>query len=46
MSLCATLAQFKGTQAIRSDGKLDFEEFKAMVANTDVARTLTLEDLF
>ncbi|KAN0060954.1 Calcineurin subunit B [Thecaphora frezii] len=28
------------------DGKLDFEEFQAMVANTDVAKQLTLEDLF
>jgi serine/threonine-protein phosphatase 2B regulatory subunit len=25
---------------------LDFEEFQAMVANTDVAKQLTLEDLF
>ncbi|KDN37822.1 putative CNB1-calcineurin B, regulatory subunit [Tilletiaria anomala UBC 951] len=28
------------------DGKLDFEEFQAMVANTDIAKQLTLEDLF
>lgn len=28
------------------DGKLDFEEFQSMVANTDVAKQLTLEDLF
>jgi len=28
------------------DGKLDFEEFKAMVANTDIAKQMTLEDLF
>ncbi|CAD6947585.1 unnamed protein product [Tilletia controversa] len=28
------------------DGKLDFEEFQDMVASTDVAKQLTLEDLF
>ena len=28
------------------DGKLDFDEFQKMVANTDVAKQLTLEDLF
>ncbi|KAK0544447.1 Calcineurin subunit B [Tilletia horrida] len=28
------------------DGKLDFEEFQEMVASTDVAKQLTLEDLF
>lgn len=26
-----------------SDGKLDFEEFKEMIGNTDIARQLTLE---
>lgn len=25
------------------DGKLDFEEFKAMVVNTDIAKQLTLD---
>lgn len=25
------------------DGKIDFEEFKAMVANTDIAKQMTLE---
>ncbi|ORY80662.1 putative CNB1-calcineurin B, regulatory subunit [Leucosporidium creatinivorum] len=28
------------------DGKLDFEEFKAMVANTDIAKQMTLEDMW
>ncbi|WFD44909.1 Calcineurin subunit B [Malassezia psittaci] len=28
------------------DGKLDFHEFMNMVNNTDVAKQLTLEDLF
>lgn len=25
------------------DGRLDFEEFKAMVVNTDIAKQMTLE---
>jgi serine/threonine-protein phosphatase 2B regulatory subunit len=25
------------------DGKIDFEEFKAMVANTDIAKQMTLD---
>jgi len=28
------------------DGKLSFDEFKDMVANTDIAKQMTLEDLF
>ncbi|KAK9896911.1 putative CNB1-calcineurin B, regulatory subunit [Cystobasidium minutum MCA 4210] len=28
------------------DGKISFEEFKAMVANTDIAKQMTLDDLF
>jgi len=28
------------------DGKLDFDEFKAMVANTDIAKQMTLEEIF
>ncbi|KAM0752544.1 calcium/calmodulin-dependent protein phosphatase [Meredithblackwellia eburnea MCA 4105] len=28
------------------DGKLDFDEFKAMVANTDIAKQMTLEDMW
>merc|ERR1711879_497307 len=28
------------------DGKINFEEFKAMVANTDIAKQMTLDDLF
>ncbi|CAD6583457.1 MAG: Calcineurin subunit B [Cyphobasidiales sp. Tagirdzhanova-0007] len=28
------------------DGKIDFDEFKAMVANTDIAKQMTLDDLF
>ena len=31
---------------MRRDGKLDFTEFQEMVANTDIAKQLTLEDLF
>lgn len=29
-----------------SDGKLSFEEFKQVVANTDIAKQMTLEALF
>jgi len=28
------------------DGKLSFEEFTLMVANTDIVKQMTLEDLF
>lgn len=28
------------------DGKLSFEEFTSMVANTDIIKQMTLEDLF
>jgi len=28
------------------DGKLSFEEFSVMVANTDIVKQMTLEDLF
>jgi len=28
------------------DGKLSFEEFTQMVANTDIVKQMTLEDLF
>lgn len=28
------------------DGKLSFEEFKDMVANTDIAKQMTLEEVF
>ena len=28
------------------DGKIDFDEFKAMVANTDIAKQMTLDGMY